>query len=429
MTTYTALGFVRAGETLHSTASFEDRSNNRHTKQADSRNSATRTALNAVAVNEQLPASHILYRQILTQSEAALAQKTEPPSIIQASTLTTPVGDSIRSQPYALHAVKRRKRTTPPMDARTVATACFSCVEDGDCDRLIELSQEANFSVQMRDFNSWTLAMTAAAHGQTHIILVLHTLGANFSLKNKDGQAALDIAITANHPHTAAEIRSILSDSSKRPHPVSTRSRSLADNREIANTPSVATITTLPKPPSTSSIMASQAKLSENDPSENYPSRICQECGGLIRHDLASHQQSIGHLYALNAIRMAFAQQAKDSPTATSTTKEARMYTKGYDILLKQGWSQGTGLGSNSEGITQPIQTAMKLDSTGIGYHARLVKTSSQLSEEAASLTRRTASGADNPIPLVAVKPKILHAQALSKMAKLREEFRELPFC
>ena len=40
---------------------------------------------------------------------------------------------------------------------------------------------------------------------------------------------------------------------------------------------------------------------------------------------------------------------------------------KGYQMLLKSGWSEGSGLGLNEQGRTQPIRTRQKLDRLGIG--------------------------------------------------------------
>ena len=45
-----------------------------------------------------------------------------------------------------------------------------------------------------------------------------------------------------------------------------------------------------------------------------------------------------------------------------------RLYLHFYDLLGKQGWHDGAGLGKNNQGIAKPIKASLKFDHAGIGH-------------------------------------------------------------
>lgn len=53
---------------------------------------------------------------------------------------------------------------------------------------------------------------------------------------------------------------------------------------------------------------------------------------------------------------------------AASVHKPIESTNIGLKLLKKMGWSEGTGLGKDSSGITEPVLTLIRPKSTGLGF-------------------------------------------------------------
>jgi hypothetical protein len=60
-------------------------------------------------------------------------------------------------------------------------------------------------------------------------------------------------------------------------------------------------------------------------------------------------------------------EQSGDLGKTKFTNYHLRSSNKGYELMLKLGWNETTGLGSNEQGRINPVRAEMKLDRHGIG--------------------------------------------------------------
>jgi len=86
---------------------------------------------------------------------------------------------------------------------------------------------------------------------------------------------------------------------------------------------------------------------------------ICDEY--VIKASWKQHLRGISHLHAMHNGPSQPAESPKDSATQTYRNKP------GFHLLRTMGWVEGTGLGANQQGATEPIQVVMKHDRRGLG--------------------------------------------------------------
>lgn len=73
---------------------------------------------------------------------------------------------------------------------------------------MVKVMLDHGAALDGKSATGWTLAMEAAATGNDVIVGMLHSHGANFCAKNKDGQTAADMAKSYGFPQIAQEIKS-----------------------------------------------------------------------------------------------------------------------------------------------------------------------------------------------------------------------------
>jgi len=94
---------------------------------------------------------------------------------------------------------------------------------------------------------------------------------------------------------------------------------------------------------------------------ENF---YCKKCRKLFDNtNEQEHVKSIAH--QLNEMEL----EPCSSKTATNNLY-LRSSNKGYQLLLKSGWNESSGLGKEEQGELKPIKTKLKLDRLGLGIEA-----------------------------------------------------------
>lgn len=87
--------------------------------------------------------------------------------------------------------------------------------------------------------------------------------------------------------------------------------------------------------------------------SDNYYCDVCKKtCDSYL-----DHIKSIPHQLNENETQQ----------VSLKTNYYLRPSNKGYQLLMKSGWNESSGLGSKEQGETRPIRTRVKLDRLGIG--------------------------------------------------------------
>lgn len=103
----------------------------------------------------------------------------------------------------------------------------------------------------------------------------------------------------------------------------------------------------------------------------------CDTCGVVFRKSLQKkHDTSVAHL-----IR----DKSKSLPDKPYTIPE---HNVGFQMMLRTGWEQESGLGPDGSGCKRPIRTALKLDKSGLGLH----KTKERVSHFKARDTKAVAT-------------------------------------
>lgn len=89
----------------------------------------------------------------------------------------------------------------------------------------------------------------------------------------------------------------------------------------------------------------------------------CKKCRKTFDTNEQEHVKSIAH--QLNELEL--------EPCSSKSTKNnyyIRSSNKGYQLLLKSGWKESSGLGKEEQGELKPIKTTLKLDRLGLGVEA-----------------------------------------------------------
>ena len=97
----------------------------------------------------------------------------------------------------------------------------------------------------------------------------------------------------------------------------------------------------------------------------NEEMTVCETCGVTLRRSmLKKHETSMGHLLR---------DSSKTLPDQPYTIPE---HNVGFQMMLRTGWEQQSGLGPDGSGRKKPIKTTLKLDKSGLGLN----KTSERVS-------------------------------------------------
>lgn len=102
----------------------------------------------------------------------------------------------------------------------------------------------------------------------------------------------------------------------------------------------------------------SLAEQQQKPPEAKLESKYwCDECNQEFNQTQTEHLKSI--LHQLNE---------KERPLSeTSGRYHLRSDNKGYQLLVKSGWNETSGLGANEQGVKNPIKGKVKLNRKGIG--------------------------------------------------------------
>jgi hypothetical protein len=113
---------------------------------------------------------------------------------------------------------------------------------------------------------------------------------------------------------------------------------------------------------SESNSLAIKEQIDENkeEIAENF---YCEKCRKLFDTNEREHVKSIAH--QLNELEL-----EPCSSKATTNNYYIRSSNKGYQLLLKSGWKESSGLGKEEQGELKPIKTKLKLDRLGLGVEA-----------------------------------------------------------
>jgi hypothetical protein len=82
---------------------------------------------------------------------------------------------------------------------------------------------------------------------------------------------------------------------------------------------------------------------------------FCELCGGNFMETESAHCHSTLHLFNLG------------KPTKDRATYGIPESNKGYQMMLRSGWDDETGLGSEGQGQQFPVKTILKRDRKGLG--------------------------------------------------------------
>ena len=101
----------------------------------------------------------------------------------------------------------------------------------------------------------------------------------------------------------------------------------------------------------------------------------CDTCGLSVQTNKQTYEQhvaSIAHqLSAYDSSALSVTESgAKKKTDAATFWSQLRPSNKGYQLLVKAGWDEASGLGAQRQGQLRPIKTTLKLDRHGIGLEA-----------------------------------------------------------
>ncbi|KAI2802139.1 G patch domain and ankyrin repeat-containing protein 1 [Blomia tropicalis] len=101
----------------------------------------------------------------------------------------------------------------------------------------------------------------------------------------------------------------------------------------------------------------------------------CDICNVIITEiDQAAHDSTITHQFNLNRqsnIDDDEHKLIKVKACSTGNYRHVDQQSKGYQLMMKEGWNGSTGLGANENGRPYPISVRIKSDRAGIGLPQR----------------------------------------------------------
>ena len=111
--------------------------------------------------------------------------------------------------------------------------------------------------------------------------------------------------------------------------------------------------------------------------------RICIDCGMEIKGSEEGHVRSLAHL------------SSAKPPTEPPVVYGLNRTNVGFRMLESQGWSTGTGLGTDQQGRTFPIATQLKKDREGVGSkksRRRITHPDYEANQDSAAKQRHSSS-------------------------------------
>lgn len=235
--------------------------------------------------------------------------------------------------------IQSRNCNKPSKKIQVSINALFKAVEQGD-EKLIKEQVNPN-NVNIQDQFGWTLLMSSVVSGHLGITKKLLELGANKALVEKSGMTALQLALKNNNDNMVDLLRRY-----------NLRTRS---NKK--------TLTVV-----------------EDEDSDALSSFYCQVCKvNFEKTAQKKHDSSTLHIFNLK-------------PKIDNTFYGISKQNKGYQIMLRRGWDDKSGLGSDKKGRRYPIKTVFKKDRIGLGHPNKSVArvTHTVLNEPGLSKTRKT---------------------------------------
>lgn len=187
------------------------------------------------------------------------------------------------------------------------------CSQHGDMKGLKQLVEKEHCDINFRDGYYWTPLMCAAFAGEKDVVSYLLKRGAAWvGVCETQGKDALMLAEEGGHQ----EIVKLLQDSLK-------------------------------------------GQQQESQPRAPPPERkYCDICKTHYQDDsVAKHEGSTVHL---------FNKKKKLPPTYYAIPD----HNVGFKMMLKEGWDRESGLGPEGAGRKFPIQTVLKRDQKGLGFHS-----------------------------------------------------------
>lgn len=194
----------------------------------------------------------------------------------------------------------------------------FKAIELGDTDFVYENFNADN--VNITDQFGWTPLMTAACSGHAEIVAFLLHKGANTNIRDKSGLSAVNIALKRNH----LEIIDLL------------KIHLQANKKNNSNS-------------------------DEDDKKQNYRQTkesvdlkgfFCEICASSFECTKKQHESSTAHIFNCK-------------PKIPNIFYGISKQNKGYQMLLKKGWNEESGLGLNGKGQKYPVKTVLKRDRKG----------------------------------------------------------------
>ena len=211
----------------------------------------------------------------------------------------------------------------------------FKFCQNGKLEQMKQMLQvygdNKSEKVELRDEFGWTLLMIAACSGHLAIVRLLLEAGANVDAKSTTGETVVELATKTGHDYVVKAIDDYCKQKGK-----SEKDK----NDEVAEF---------------------QLQFQSNKIEQTKHQIECTDCGVLVlESDLITHKSSITH-------------QLKVGQFSSEETRQLGSYAhvnrnfKGYQLLVKQGWNEHSGLGINEDGRKYPIVARPKPDRACIG--------------------------------------------------------------
>ncbi|PIO32511.1 hypothetical protein AB205_0130660 [Aquarana catesbeiana] len=187
------------------------------------------------------------------------------------------------------------------------------CSQNGDMKGLRQLVEKEHCDINFRDIYYWTPVMCAAFAGKKDAVSYLLKRGAAWvGVCETQGKDALTLAEEGGHQ----EVVKLLQDSLK-------------------------------------------GQPEESQPrTQPLERKYCDVCKTYYQEDsIDTHERSTIHLF----------NKKKKIPSTYYAIPE---HNVGFKMMLKEGWDRESGLGPEGSGRKFPVQTVLKRDQKGLGFHS-----------------------------------------------------------
>lgn len=307
--------------------------------------------------------------------------------------------------------VKRINHSISNSDEQNV-NVLFKAITHDSVESIEQILHDNKFDVNSRDAYQWTPLMCACHRGDVAIVRLLLGAGAKVNVRDTAGNGPLSIAKQCNHQdvyklienrldeicnidtgqpcedipsisHVVDEIRDeketvspIKETKEKNQQSVDIDANDLREpssdlNREDGSTKLSQTVTNTNESVPCICISSSD---SDGEQSMTY----CDLCNMNVKE--TSHRE---HL--LSTVHQFYKQMKANESGENKVTKPVHYgipeESRGFQMLLKSGWTKQKGLGKREAGIRAPIKTKTKLDRKGMGKRKETVRIHSVLPE------------------------------------------------